>query len=68
MKKLLIVMVLMLSSMLIGCTPTETAREHGRRYLLTADNQARLLVEDWDYFWLCDRNCRLSKWHARIGY
>ena len=67
MKKLLIAVVLC-GSALIGCTTGETAKEHGRRYLLTTDLQTRTLVDDWDYFWLLEHNSRLSKWNTRIGY
>lgn len=68
MKKLLIAAVVVLGSMLVGCTSVETTGEHGRRYLLTTDLQMRQMVEDWDFFWLMDRKSNLSHWNARQGY
>lgn len=67
MKTLLIVLVLV-SCVLAGCTSVETTREHHDRLMLTGDLQFRALVEDWDYFWLAERNCRLTKWPTRLGY
>ena len=68
MKKLLIGLVLLLGSMAISCTPTETASEHHRRLLLTGDIQMRSAVDDWDSFWLCERASRLTRWHVRYGH
>ena len=67
MKKLLIGLVLFGSS-LIGCTTGETAIEHNRRYALQGDVQMRLLVEDWDEFWLIGQSSRLTRWSSRLGY
>ncbi len=67
MRKLLIALVL-LSGTLIGCTVGETPREHAQRHMLQADVQMRTMVEDWDYFWLAERNSRLTRWYTRLGY
>ena len=67
MRTLLIVLVLFGCSVM-GCTSAETAREHHRRLMLTADLQSRTMVEDWDFFWLSNRNCRLTHWPTRVGY
>ncbi len=66
MKKLLIAMIL-LSSMLVGCTTSETAFQHGQRLQLQADIQARQMVEDFDMFWLFDHSSRLTAWSAQPG-
>jgi len=67
MTKFLILLVL--AGMLIaGCTSAESLGEHSRRLNLTTDLQARTMIEDWDSFWLYDRNCRMSRWHTRTGY
>jgi len=67
MKKLLMVLLLF-SGLLIGCTSGESAREHHRRLKLQNDLQLRTLVDDLDYVFLLERNCRLSRWCTRIGY
>ena len=67
MKKLLIAAVLLSCVLMTGCTSVETPREHGNRLLLETDLATRLLVEDFDMFWLADRNCRLTKWPTRLG-
>ena len=67
MRKLLIAMVLF-SSMLMGCSSAETAREHGRRLSLQGDLQLRTFMDDCDYVLLMERNCRMTRWINRIGY
>lgn len=70
MRKFLIAAVLFACGMFVGCAPTsvETGEQHAQRLNLTADLQFRTAVEDWDMFWLSDRNCRLSMWNTRVGY
>lgn len=68
MRKFLIAAVLFACSMVIGCTSVETPEQHVRRLDLTTGLQMRAAVEDWDMFWLSDRNCRLSMWNTRVGY
>ena len=68
MRKFLIAAVLFACSMVVGCTSVQTAQQHFDRLGLTADLQFRTAVEDWDMFWLSDRNCRLSMWNTRVGY
>ena len=67
MKKLLIAMIL-LSSVLGGCTISENPTQHGQRLWLQEDVQARQMVEDFDMFWLFDRPSRLSMWSEQLGY
>jgi len=67
MKKLLIAMIL-LSSVLVGCTISETPVQHSQRLRLQEDVQARQMVEDFDMFWLFDRSSRLSRWNEQLGF
>ncbi len=67
MRKLLIAMVLF-SSMLMGCSSAETARERGRRLSLQGDLQFRTFMDDCDYVLLMERNCRMTRWINRVGY
>ena len=68
-RKFLIAAVLFACGAVIGgCTSGETAQQHWRRLMLTEDIQARSMIEDWDYFWLSERNSRLTQWNSRIGY
>ena len=66
MKKLLIAMIL-LSSVLVGCTISETPVQHGQRLWLQEDVQARMMVEDWDTFWLFSHPSRLTLWNEQAG-
>ena len=68
MKKLLVWMVLIAGSFLAGCTPVDTAQERNARVNQISDMQMKMLVDDWDAFWLYDQNVRLSRWSPRIGY
>ena len=68
MKKLLIVFVLILGTLTItGCTVTETAVMRERRLDQITDLQFRMLIEDWDYFWLYDRNTATTPWNTWVG-
>ncbi len=68
MKRLLIVFVLILGTFaMTGCTVTETARERDRRIGEITDLQLRMLVEDWDYLWLYERNAATTQWDLWVG-
>ncbi len=67
MKKLLAAILIVAGSFLIGCTVTETAQERNVRLKQVTDLNSRMLVEDWDTFWLYDNNSRLSQWHPYVG-
>ncbi len=67
MKKLLIAMIL-LSSVLGGCTISETPLQHGQRLWLQGDIQSRQMVEDFDMFWLFDHPSRLTMWNEQLGF
>jgi len=68
MKKFLLWLVLCLGSLLAGCGTLDSYSEREQRYNSWGDLNARQFVDDWDYFWLVERNSRLSQWHAYIGY
>ena len=70
MKKLAMVVILLAGTLMCGCgsTMTETPPEHSRRIALQNDLQMKMLVEDWDTFWLLDHNSSLSQWHPYVGY
>lgn len=68
MKTLLIVFVLILGTFsMTGCTVTETRMERNRRISQINDLQLRMLVEDWDYLWLQDRNTATTQWNPWVG-
>ncbi len=68
MKKLLIVLVVLSGVLLGGCGLTGgTYNERLRRDQQINDFQARQLVDDWDYFWLYERNSHLTEYHPRVG-
>lgn len=68
MKKLLASFLLLLVGVgLGGCTMTETRVERDRRIANNWRIQSRLMVEDWDYFWLLEKPSALSRHHIRTG-
>ncbi|MFP4356144.1 MAG: hypothetical protein ACLFUJ_13565 [Phycisphaerae bacterium] len=53
---------------LTGCDGTAyTYEERMVRAKMINEYNFRQFVDDWDYFWLYDRNLRGSQWHPRIG-
>ncbi len=68
MKRLLILTILALVSFSsTGCTLTETPKQHFRRKNQITKLNMRMLVEDWDYFWLYDRSSMATSSHVWIG-
>ena len=61
------VMVILASILITGCTVVENKETRHRRGKLITDLQFRMLVEDWDYFWLYERNSALTQWHPWVG-
>ena len=69
MKKLAMVLILLAGTLMCGCsTLTETPPERNRRIALQNDLQMKMLVEDWDTFWLQEHVSSLSRWHPYVGY
>jgi hypothetical protein len=53
---------------MIGCDGTaHSYEERMRRSRMIREYNTRLLVDDWDAFWLQDRNLRGTQWHPRVG-
>ncbi len=67
MMKLLMVLVVSLVLVTGGCTMTQTTRENVNHLALITDLQTRMAVEDFETWWLSDRESRLTPWHARAG-
>ncbi len=67
MKKLLIVLVLCLGAFLGGCGLVDSSSDRGRRYDQINKMQWRMAVDDWDYFWLYERNTYLTEYHPHVG-
>ena len=65
MKRLLALLILTAATFLAGCGVTYTYRERERRFRHTNDIQARMLIDDFDSFWLYDRPSYLSYWYVR---
>ncbi|RPI62219.1 MAG: hypothetical protein EHM48_04435 [Planctomycetaceae bacterium] len=69
MKSLLMIAVLAMGTLLAGCdTLIESSQERSRRINLQNNLQMKMIVEDWDYLWLQERNSRLTQWHPYLGY
>jgi len=67
MKRLLIVLMLFLGCATTGCGLMDTPSQRHRRIIQAHNFQWRMLVDDWDNFWLCERNSRLTEYHPRVG-
>ena len=51
-----------------GCQGTAYSYdERELRFRMINEYNMRQFVDDWDYFWLYDRNVRGTQWHPRIG-
>ncbi|MFW6061922.1 MAG: hypothetical protein ACOC93_03855 [Planctomycetota bacterium] len=68
MKKLLILAVLGLALLQPGCTLTDSFDERMQRVDNIHYLQSRMLVDEWDYFWLYERASRLTPWRITVGY
>lgn len=70
MKKLALLLILCLVSVMAGCcsTLTESAAERNTRYRDITQLNARMAVEDWDYLWLYERESMLTQWHPHAGF
>ena len=69
MKKLLIPLIFLVVSLIAaGCsTMTEPREERNRRLSQISDLQMKMLVEDWDYLWLYERNTGMTRWCPWVG-
>ena len=53
--------------LLTGCTVVESPDVRNRRAKEISDLQMRMMVEDWDYIWLYERNTGTTQWHPWVG-
>lgn len=63
--KPLVILVLLVAVCLVGCGLVHTPQERHRRYRTITKLNARMIVDDWDYFWLADRPSHLTYWYLR---
>jgi hypothetical protein len=68
MPRLLIAAIILVATFFAGCTMVETADQRNRRVSHIMDMDSRMLVQDLDTILLLDRNTRLTRWHAYVGY
>ena len=67
MKNLLIVLTFCMILLSTGCTLTESCQERNRRLCQVTDTNLKMMVMDWDTFWLYDRSSYLTYYHPRVG-
>ena len=66
MRKLLALVILLAGTFLAGCgLVNATYAERERRYRHITHYQARMIVDDFDYFWLAERPSYLTYWYFR---
>jgi hypothetical protein len=64
----LVLVAALATPLMIGCDGTVyTYEERQLRNRMILDYNTRQAVDDWDYFWLIDRNLRGTQWHPRVG-
>ena len=70
MNKLYIPLVLVLLAMVFvsGCSTMETDQERSWRIAQSWKLDQRMLIDDFDYIMLINKNCTLSQYHQRLGY
>ena len=68
MKNLLMLLVVVCGVLLAGCGMVDNRQQRELRYHQITDLNTRGFVDDWDEFWLYDRNSRLTQWHPRVGF
>jgi len=66
MKKLILLLVA-LAAMLSGCGLVDTQADRHRRFRQMSNLHARMIVDEWDYIWLCDHSSNMTQWHPRVG-
>ena len=68
MRKLLIVVVVFVGTLLVGCDGV--ADSHAERKLRMeriGRLQGKMIMDDSDFIWMLDRSTRLSKYNPRVG-
>ncbi len=66
MRKLLMIAVFASLALASGCaTVSKTPQETLATYESVIELDLRQLSDDWNSWWLLDRQCRLTKWHVR---
>ena len=69
MKKLVMLLIVVFGALLVGCEGmVDNRQQRETRYHQISDLNMRGFVDDWDEFWLYDRNSRLTQWHPRAGF
>ena len=70
MNKLCIPLVLVLLAMVFvsGCSTPETSQERSWRIAQSWQLDHRMMIDDFDYIMLINRNSTLSQFHQRMGY
>ena len=67
MKNFLFILALLVAAAFTGCTLVETAHERRAKIAHQGSLQLRMLVDDWDYLLLRERNSNLTYYHPRVG-
>ena len=69
MKKMLLLLAVLVcvTALMSGCGTVDSYNDRVHRYEQINDLQARQFVDDWDYFWLYDRNSYLSEYQPHVG-
>jgi hypothetical protein len=53
-------------TVLTGCNGmVQTYEDRKNTYSRVLDTDTRQLVDDWDTFWMADRQTRLTEWYTR---
>ena len=67
MKKLFVLLVLCVGSLMVGCGVLDDAPARARRHAQITEWNLKQAADDCDYFWLYDRSSQLTQWHPHVG-
>ncbi|HUS48076.1 MAG TPA: hypothetical protein VM098_08150 [Phycisphaerae bacterium] len=65
---LLLTVLILVTTIMSGCDGmVDTSQDRMRRIRNINELQTRMIVDDWDYIWLYERNTYLSQWYPHVG-
>jgi len=63
-----LVLVLLVMVLVSGCSTPETEQQRSWRIAQGWKLDQRMLIDDFDYIMLINKNSTLSQFHQRLGY
>ncbi len=67
MVKLMVIMLLASAIFITGCSLTESMETKNRRLAIITNLNLRMIVDDFEAYWLYEKVSPLSEYHPRVG-